>query len=95
MINSSIKQIVLVIGLFTAAMAGVHAQTTCPTASSDTTVTISCDTGITLVGANLTIGTPTSGLVEVSNPGETVINVSGMGNSIDNTEPMVLSMLEM
>ena len=85
MINSAIKQIALVVGSTLIAMAGVHAQTPCPDASGDTTVSSSCDTGISLTGANLTIGTPTSGLVEVSNPDATVINVSGMRNSIDNT----------
>ena len=85
MINSAIKQIALVVGSTLIAMAGVHAQTSCPIVSGDTTVSSSCDTGISLTGANLTIGTPTSGLVEVSNPDATVINVSGMRNSIDNT----------
>jgi hypothetical protein len=84
-VNSAIKQIALVVGSTLIAIAGVHAQTPCPDVSSDTTVSSSCDTGISLTGANLTIGTPTGGLVEVSNPGETVIIASGMGNSIDNT----------
>ena len=85
MINSAIKQIALVVGSTLIAMAGVHAQTPCPDASGDTTVSSSCDTGISLTGANLTIGTPTSGLVEVSNPGNIVIKVIGTGNTIDNT----------
>ena len=85
MINSAIKQIALVVGSTLIAMAGVHAQTPCPDASGDTTVSSSCDTGISLTSANLTIGTPTSGLVEVSNPGNIVIKVIGTGNTIDNT----------
>ena len=85
MINSAIKQIALIVGSTLIAMAGVHAQTSCPIVSGDTTVSSSCDTGISLTGANLTIGTPTSGLIEVSNSGETVISVSGLGNSINNT----------
>ncbi|CAN1569684.1 Autotransporter beta-domain containing protein [Burkholderiaceae bacterium] len=91
MINSAIKQIALVVGSTLIAMAGVHAQTPCPIVSGDTTVSSSCDTGISLTGANLTIGTPTSGLVEVSNSGGTVISVSGLGNSINNTANGVIS----
>ena len=91
MINSAIKQIALIVGSTLIAMAGVHAQTSCPIVSGDTTVSSSCDTGISLTGANLTIGTPTSGLVEVSNSGGTVISVSGLGNSINNTANGVIS----
>ena len=82
----NINYIVVVIALPLVAMADVYAQT-CPTVSSDTTVTSSCDTGITLTGNNnLTIGTPTSGPVEVSNPGSTIsIGVTGTGNTIINT----------
>ena len=90
-INSAIKQIALVVGSTLIAMAGVHAQTSCPIVSGDTTVSSSCDTGISLTGANLSIGTPQSGLVEVSNSGGTVISVSGLGNSINNTANGVIS----
>jgi hypothetical protein len=81
----SIKHITLVIGLNLVAMVGAHAQT-CPTVSSDTTVTSSCDTGITLTGNNnLTIGTPTSGPVEITNSsGSVSIAVTGTGNTISN-----------
>jgi hypothetical protein len=85
-INSAIKQIALVVGSTLIAMADVHAQT-CPTVSSDTTVTSSCDTGINLTGNNnLTIGTPTSGQVQITNTGSSIsIGVTGTGNTISNT----------
>lgn len=67
------------------ASVNVNAET-CPEASGDTTITCSCDTGIASTGANLTIGTPKSGLVEVSNPGFNVISASGNGETtINNT----------
>ena len=82
----NINHIAVAIALTFIAMADVHAQT-CPTASSDTMVTSSCDTGITLTGKNnLTIGTPTSGPVEITNPGGGIsIAVTGTGNTISNT----------
>jgi hypothetical protein len=63
------KHIALVMGLTLVTVASVSANglIDCPTASSDTTVTSTCNTGITWTGGNLTIGTPTSGGVSVSN----------------------------
>jgi hypothetical protein len=82
----NINQIAVALALTLIAMADVHAQT-CPTVSSDTTVTSSCNTGIRLTGNNnLTIGTPTSGQVEITYLGSFIsIGVNGTGNTISNT----------
>jgi hypothetical protein len=82
----NINQIAVALALTLIAMADVHSQT-CPTVSSDTTVTSSCNTGIRLTGNNnLTIGTPTSGQVEITYLGSFIsIGVNGTGNTISNT----------
>lgn len=80
---TNIKRITVAIALTFVAMADVYAQT-CPTVSSNTTVTSSCNTGITWTGGNLTIGTPTSGSVSVSSSGA-AISGSGALGSLENT----------
>ena len=79
----NIKHIAVATPLAFIAMAAVHAQT-CPTVSGDTTITSSCSTGIVWTGGNLTIGTPTSGSVSVSNLGE-AISGSGVLGFLKNT----------
>ena len=83
----NIKSIALVMGLTLVAMADVHAET-CPTVSGDSDIEVSnsCDNGIALIGGNnLTIGTPMSGTVTVTNPDGNVVSVVGTGNTINNT----------
>lgn len=89
MTNHVIKKIALVLALTLVAMAGVHAQTSCPSISSTQTITLSnsCNSGITLPGRNsLTIGTLESGTVEVTRSSSTsVVTANGTLNSINNT----------
>ena len=88
----NINRIAVTIALTLVTVASVSANGSadnCPDVLINTTVTVtsSCDTGITLTGNNnLTIGTPTSGPVEITNPGGGIsIAVTGTGNTISNT----------
>ena len=83
----NIKGAAFVVFLTLTASVNVNAQVdNCQPITSNITQSESCNTGIALTGNNnLTIGTPTSGMVTVTNPGGNVVSVFGTGSTINNT----------